>query len=352
MSIFRRNKPAAAATAVKDEPFDETRYGMIHYRDVKIDEALGDAVLAESMQAARRGDWTPAASALGSNGVDWNHRMLRVHALANLSLQTWAWLDAWLASEPDSPHAATVNAAWLMFRAGTARGAERAANTSQEQFEAYFRLARESDQAAQRAIELWPEDPTPWVFRMSAALGRQIPHDEFTVLWNEAIDRAPMHRRAHTYAHQYWLAKWFGSEELSAKFVADAVSRTPRTPLALELTIHRAQEAWIAFRDASPNPGTRLDYYQGAGRPYLENALAQWDGELPTGGALEMVDRNLLAWVLTMSGRYDEACDVFQAIGASICTGFPWIYYDDVRKGFGMVRRQALEGSSRVPSRS
>ncbi|MFD0638605.1 hypothetical protein ACFQ9X_50660 [Catenulispora yoronensis] len=228
-------------------------------------------------------------------------------------------------------------------------GAARAKDTSREQFEGFFKLARESDEAALRAIELAPEDPTPWVFRMSAALGRQIPNHEFTVLWDEAFARAPMHRRAHSYAHTYWLAKWFGSEEWSSQFVEDAVARAPRTALAFELKIHRLQEAWLVVRDASTNPGSSADFYRGAGRPLLDEALGQWDGELPTGGALEIVDRNLLAWALTMAERYDEACDVFQAIGGSVSLGYPWLFYRDVRAGFESVRREAIEKSSRQP---
>ncbi|MEZ0115244.1 hypothetical protein ABH920_009279 [Catenulispora sp. EB89] len=349
MSIFRRAKPTAVASPA--EPFDATRYGMVDYRDVAVNESLGDVALAGAAYAARCGDWKPAAEALAGTGTDWDRRMLRVAVLSTVSLQTDAWLESWLSAEPDSPHAAAVHAASLMGQAGRARGTARAKATSREQFEGFFKLARQSDEEALRAIDLSPEDPTPWVFRMQAALGRQIPNDEFTVLWNEAFARAPMHRRAHSYAHTYWLAKWFGSEEWSAQFVEDAVARAPRTALAFELKIHRLQEAWLTVRDATPSPGSAADFYRGAGRPLLDEALGQWDGTMPTGGALEIVDRNLLAWALTMAERYDEACDVFQAVGADVCMGYPWLYYRDPRRGFGSVRKEAIENSSRQPTR-
>jgi hypothetical protein len=275
--------------------------------------------------------------------------MLHVSVLGRVCLENSAWLEGWLAAEPDSPHAAVVRASSLLDQAGRARGGAYASQTSREQLEAFTRINGEADDAARRAVALAPEDPTPWVCRMSAALGQPIFHEQFTGLWNQAFSRAPMHRRAHSYAHQYWLAKWYGSEELSAKFVADAVARAPRTPLAFELSVHRAMESWLVFRSKVKVATTSRTYFQAGGRDYIAAALAQWDGELPTGGPLETVDRNLLAWTLTMAGRYDEACDVFQAIGGRSCFGFPWHYERDPIEAFGRVRRWAIEGSLRRP---
>lgn len=344
MSIFKKNKSKTADTW-------EARYGMVPLRDAAVDEALGDPVLTEAVGALRRGNWKPVAAALAGTGVDWDRRMLHAGVLGAVAAENTAWLDAWVAAEPESPHAALLQAATLGVLAAKARGGAWAQLTPVEQLRAYARITEESDQAALRTIALAPDDPTPWAFRIQAARGRQLTHRQFTELWHEAFMRAPMHRRAHSHAHQYWLAKWFGSEELSANFVAEAVARAPQTPLALELSVHRALEAWLVHRSTSKMPGTSRAYFQGVGQKYIDAAIEQWDGRLPTGGSLETVDRNLLAWTLTMARRYDEACDVFEVIGGKVCFGYPWIYFNSPVEGFGTVRRWAIEGSLRKPTK-
>ena len=87
------------------------------------------------------------------------------------------------------------------------------------------------------------------------------------------------------------------------------------------------------------------------GRSLLETALYQWDGALPTGGAYQMVDRNLLAWALTTAQRCDEACGVFESLGGCVTGGYPWIYYGDAAAGFRMLRAEAFKNSSRRPIR-
>lgn len=353
MAIFRRNRPQPD-NAPRPAAFDPAAYGLVPDAAVAVDPARGDAELAEAIGAARGGDWKPAAGLLAATGGDWNLRYSRVELLALDCTHTAdAWFHAWRTEAPDSPDMAVVHAQVLRNQAGKARGAAWAKATSREQFEAFFRITGEADAAAIRAAQLAPDDPTPWVTRIGAALGRQLPHEEFNALWDELFARDQLHRRGHSYAHQYWLAKWFGSDALSAKFVADATARAPHTALAFELNLHRLQECWLAVRDAGPSGAVRFADYCGSepGRSLLEVALYQWDGALPTGGAYQMVDRNLLAWALTMARRYDEACDVFASLGGCVTAGYPWMYYKDAAAAFRALRAEAFKNSSRRPIR-
>ena len=349
MSIFRR-KPAKTADTSHPPVFNPAAYGLVPDAAVVVDPARGDVEVAEAMRAARGGDWKPAAGLVAATGSDWNLRFSRVETLAFDALGTSdGWLRAWSEAQPDSPDMAVVLAQFLTVQARRLRGAARARETSMERFEAFFQANDEAEVAALRAIELAPSDPTPWVTRIMTALGRQIPHREFAVLWEELNAREPLHRRGHTHAHQYWLAKWFGSEELSAEFVAQATARAPRTALAFELNIHRLQECWLAVSD---DAGSQADYCRsGPGRPLLEGALSQWDGSLPAAGPYRVVDLNLLAWALVIARRYHEACDVFRELGGCVTAGYPWIYYEDAAHTFRAARSDAFVNASWRPLR-
>ncbi|MFI5866415.1 hypothetical protein [Streptomyces sp. NPDC051546] len=64
-----------------------------------------------------------------------------------------------------------------------------------------------------RAAELNPDDPSPYVNEIFAALVLGCSDEAVQQIWKEIITRDPHHYGAHHAALQYWCAKWRGSEE-------------------------------------------------------------------------------------------------------------------------------------------
>ncbi|GAA1999186.1 hypothetical protein GCM10009838_75710 [Catenulispora subtropica] len=357
MALFRKGKKtqAPAVGSGSADPaataFDAAGYGLVPDSAIALDVYLGDSRLAAASKACLQNDWTVADRLLDDVGGDWDTRFLYVGVIADSAKNDDSWLQAWLAAQPESANAAVVHASALHALASSVRGGQAASLTTREQFEGFHRISREADDAAARAAELAPDDPSPWVIRIISALGRQIPHDEFRPLFAEAARRAPLHRRAHTYAHQYWLAKWFGSDELAERFVLEETARAPKSAMAFELRIHYAQELWLRNNlDKRPEGDISTFYRTGPGRPLLDEALdAFWTGEVPAGGGLGTIDQNLLAWALYQTERYDEACDVWTAVGGSMSGGYPWQYYKDKAGVFRLFRQRSFLESSRKP---
>ena len=337
---------------LKRATYNPTKYGLVPNDQVFKDPALGDPELAAALSANRTGDWKPAAVLMESVGTDWDRRGLYANAFANMLKEDpgAAWLQNWRQADPRSADAAVVHAQALVVKAWAIRGARRANATSKAQFRGFHQVLNEAATAAMTAAELAPDDPTPWMTMVTAARGLQFSNTKFERIWNELITRDLHNRRGHTQALQYWMPKWFGSNPRARQFVDEAVMRAPKSALAFELRVHFAHERWLQTANLPGASSKMLFFRWGLGRRLLKPALADfWTGDVPSGGGYAAVDRNLLAWALTMTRRYDEACEVWLQLGGCVNDGYPWQYYMNAPAAFKRMRREAFVKSSRKP---
>ncbi|NEC93204.1 hypothetical protein G3I71_47480, partial [Streptomyces sp. SID12501] len=96
--------------------------------------------------------------------------------------------------------------------------------------------------AAQRAADLAPADPGPWVVMITAARALSYTHSRFADLWRNLTLRAPHHPAAHWQAMQYWFAKWHGSDELMIEFAGRAAAQAPAGSLLPGVHLHALGE--------------------------------------------------------------------------------------------------------------
>ncbi|MEZ0106575.1 hypothetical protein ABH920_000556 [Catenulispora sp. EB89] len=341
MAQYNLRKPLKAAT------FHPAKYGLVPDDQVRSDAALADPVLAAALEACRVGDWKPAKAALAAVGKDWDRRGLYVQALGGTTAVGPRWLHSWRAAEPSSPDAAVVFAHSLVVKAWNARGGGYAAVTTRQQFQRFHELLRTGADEAMNAAELAPEDPTPWMTMVTAARGLQLSNSEFERIWQELLIRDSLNRRAHIQALQYWQPKWFGSVAAARSFVEDTAARAPRSAVALQLRLGNELEIWL------PTARTirQTEHFRrGSGRDALRKALGDhWDGTVPTGGGVAVVDGNWLAWALTLANRWDDACKVWLALGGCLVPVSPWLYQADQVVAFIRLRREAFVMSGSKP---
>ncbi|SNT64560.1 hypothetical protein SAMN05421812_117100 [Asanoa hainanensis] len=189
-------------------------FGLFRRLRVDADYSQADLELRAARDRALAGDWVAAGNLLGATGRDWELRGRRIAVLGIAAGHSPRWLDQWEATLPDDPNVAVLRADALMDQAGEARGYASARNTTREQFREFDRLSTLAAQASARAMELNPDDPHPWVTRLTSMLAdghRQ--HDEFHEAMGEAVKRDPYNFDTHIMAVTFFCQKWYGSHE-------------------------------------------------------------------------------------------------------------------------------------------
>lgn len=320
------------------------RHGSSVGADLPPDEAVvldrPDPELRAALAAAAAGDHAPARALLAATRVnaEWERRSDYVSQLADAALHTPGWLDAWLADAPDDPDATLVKADLAIDQAWSIRTAALAKDVSKEQFQAFFALLEDAVPVITAAAELNPHDPTPWRVALTHALGSQAPREVFDAYWAEAVERAPHHYGCHHAAMQYLCAKWYGSHREMFDFAERAADAALPGSLLGALPLYAAVEYEMNEPDG-PGEGPGGDDRVAAARvtAAVDRALALSADYAP--GAPEAAGfRNHLALMLAVAKRWDDALDVFRAIGVH-ATSYPWQYLgSDARTHFLEMR--------------
>ena len=290
---------------------DMARWGMAPRDQLVAEGGSGSPAVDAAVAAAKKGDWTPAAEMMVESYGDWDLRARVVSSLAEVAADDDGWLTAWRAARPDDRHVAVVDAEALLLLAWQLRGSLLAKETRSDQFAGFRRVLPQAAEAATRAAEALPDDPTPWLTLVTAARGLGYDHARFAPLWQGVVDRAPLHRAAHDSALQYWCAKWRGSHERMFAFAEQAAAKSPSLSV---LMLHAAHEFDEQTVWRQPNIQHALD-----------TTLRWLDGD----GADSLRARDDLgyaAMALVNSGRAAEAVPLFRKLG-TYAGGSPWDYY-------------------------
>jgi hypothetical protein len=307
---------------------DVTRWGLPPRSALVAKPSTGVPAVDLAVDAAKAGDWRPAAAVLADSLGDWDLRTAAVRALGGVAANDDDWLAAWRAASRDDPHIAVVDAESIVYLAWSLRGSALAKDTTAEQALGFHRVLPRAEEAVARAAEGLPADPTPWDTLLTAARGLSYDHDRFAKVWREVMDRAPLHRGAHQSALQYWCAKWRGSTERMYAFAAEAAEKSP------SLAVIMVQAAFEV---------------DGWTRPDVQHALDVLVGWLDTDEANTVHLRDDLGWAaaaLVDSGRAAEALPLFRRLGA-YAGGSPWQNWDKPVVVFEQYRAKAAKASPR-----
>ncbi|MFI6639741.1 hypothetical protein [Streptomyces sp. NPDC050504] len=308
------------------------RHGSSVGADLPPDEAVvldrPDPALRAALAAAAAGDHGPARALLAETRVnaEWERRNDYVAQFADAAPHIPGWLDAWLAESPDDPDAVLVKADLGIVQAWSVRTAALAKDVSKDQFQAFFALLEDTAPVISAAAELNPHDPTPWRVALTHALGSQAPREVFDLYWAEATSRAPHHYGCHRAALQYLCAKWYGSHREMFDFVERAADAALPGSRLGALPLLAAVEYEMNEPDGTGPEGTEGDDRIDPARieAALDRALALSAGYAP-GDPEAAGFRNHLALMLTVTKRWDDALEVFRAIGVHATT-YPWRY--------------------------
>ncbi|GAA4253034.1 hypothetical protein GCM10022255_052200 [Dactylosporangium darangshiense] len=296
------------------------------------DMALDDRELRAARGLAVAGDWAAARDIVATAGADWERRGLRLKVLAEAAPQdAGGWLDAWLLDAPDDPIAVTLNAAALSDRAGKARGAAPAAQTSEEQFRSFAELSERSHAEAVRALTLAPDDPMPCTILLGSMFAVRDQRGAFREVLAEARRRDRYNFDAHWTAVNFQCEKWFGSHRAMFDLARETASEAPAgsgvtmLPLFAHLEYAMRQYCWgKVSRDGLIN--CRRYFQRDDVQRELDACVTKWRSPGPPVHARALVCENWLAVAYALSGRRDECAAVFGRIGPYVASHV-WAYF-------------------------
>ncbi|TFV70564.1 hypothetical protein E4P39_19975 [Blastococcus sp. CT_GayMR19] len=310
---------------------------------VPVDEIGDDVDLAAALEATRRGEWQPAAALLAATG-DPEVRADRLRLLAEQSLHDSQWVEEWFAATPNDPTATVIRAELALHRAWAARGAAYAAQTSQDQIQAFFTGLAQAQRLAEKAVELDPADPMPWVTLVEMARGQQVEQEEFERRMEGLFERAPSHVHGAHAVLQTVCAKWMGNTDTMFEFARGLAAEAPEGSATCLLPVMAHVEHYLQLSDGIGGPAKGSRHMEsGATRTELRACVQRWmagpDGGPRPGGRL--FGHNLAAYAFWLAEDADSARPHLEAIGRSV-TEMPWSYSDDQAGAvLGVARRWA-----------
>ncbi|MFH8616372.1 hypothetical protein ACH4E8_15020 [Streptomyces sp. NPDC017979] len=291
---------------------------------------------------ARQGSFGPAKELLvaARETADWWLRRQASRELGETALTSPAWLEEWHEESPGDPDLALVRAEFAVAQAWDVRTTARASQVALEQFKGFHALLQDALPVLERAVELNPEDPTPWAVVLQHDLGSGAPRELFEEHLREALDRDPHNWSAHAVAVQFLAAKWYGSHEEMFAFAERAAAQCPDDGPLRGLPVVALSE--LMLDDELPDePGLR---YGPIGQDRVDAAIAaalELSATRPQGEPRIALVRNHLAWALIRDERpAPEVLDVFRAVGTGATT-YPWAYTGEGASIFFSYRLQA-----------
>ncbi len=123
------------------------------------------------------------------------------------------WLEHWRAAHPAEALPALIQGSVLMRRGWAARGSGRADTVSDDGFRTFFDCLRRADRLLLDAGRLDAGSPVPWSLLLATGKGLQIPLEEITFRFDEALRADPTSLAAHRHYVQAIAGKWSGTDE-------------------------------------------------------------------------------------------------------------------------------------------
>lgn len=293
-----------------------------------------DERLSPALVAAALGEYEPAAKLLATtrDAAEWENRDRYLGRLVTFTRHRDSWLADWLDAAPHDPDALLVKAELAVRRA----------------WESPARAERLRDVAPliSAAAESDPRDPVPWRLALDHARGTHASHTTFEALWEQAIRRSSHHYGCHVAALQYLSAAWYGSHRECFDFAEQAAEDSLPSSLVQALPVRAAFALLIAGPEARTTSVLEERIDRAADLAIALSATYEpgdpWPAEV----------RNVLAYVLVVRGRWDEALEQFRLIGPH-ATSFPWSLVSDDPLGQFLDARDGvrLQVASGMPLR-
>jgi len=223
-----------------------------------------------------------------------------------------------------------INLAWK------ARGGGQADTVSKEGWGLFFKYLDFAAQYLIRAGEQDKEDPTPFAFLQTVAMGLQLDRKIAEAWLNEGIKRDATNQQVH-YRHLFLLCKkWGGSHEDMFAFARATVNKIPPESTLNSIIYIAFQENLLYLRAFENSPqGVKALLLD---KQVREESLELYQKSLQKRKTIEQVSdywpHNVTAWWFLTLNIPEVVRQETKKIGPNFTT-FPWsIFYEDPADGY------------------
>lgn len=311
-----------------------------------VDPAQGDPGARHLRAALQRRDWPSARDVLTSVSHP-DDRAFYLSVCADVD-GVQDWIGDVVAAEPHSTLPLLVQGCHAVYWAWEARGAARAADTSEEQFRAFRRRLRLAEDCLDEVVARDPDDTTAWTFLVTSARGRQVDREEAMHRFTQVVRRHPTHQIAHQQMLQFLCRKWFGSHEEMFDFARTAAKSAPGGSLLPELIAVAHIEYWLDLPSEQKDPYIMSPQVRAELRAAAEQSIWHPAYRHRPGWPSKF---NTFALAFSFAEDYPAAAAVFDVIGDNV-TEWPWYYSSgrDPAGRFATWRDIAYARRHEVPS--
>jgi hypothetical protein len=285
------------------------------YEDATFGLPAGPAM----QEHARRGEWRKVREQMAAEtdaARRWRYASLAADGLDGAVAE-------WVEAEPDDVDAWLVAGMQAINRGAQIRGAAKADETPEENFDPFHECMQHAAAALQRAIELRPEDPLPRIPLLTVAMTLGAPIQERQALGEDALRYAPALVAAHVALMNALTKKWGGSHELMFESARRSVATAPpRCAVAAVLPLAHV-ERWLYIQHWENDEARWRAYFR---QPDVLREVRDCHRRCASGpeGSVRWV-ANVFAFCFYLGDDARAARQEFEK-AAGLYTGLPWDY--------------------------
>ncbi len=297
------------------------------------DPALGDQLGRVCLHEARQGKLDAALTTLHAlREGEWDRRAFYIDLIGQ-ELQTPSSAQALF---PDTPLGNLIRGSYGIYNAWKARGSGTADTVEDMGWHLFSEHLKTAANSLLRSAEQDPQDPTPFAFLQTVAMGLQLDRPEAHAWFTEATRRDPLNQKAH-FGHLVLLSKkWGGSHQEMYAFARETMMKAPSDSLLQCILYLAFQEHYLYLVNFDEDTAGARDFL--SSKSTRTESIEVYQNALQKRQTIARVSdywpHNVTAWWFYTLNIPSIVRQETKKIGPNF-TKYPWgIFYRDAASGY------------------
>ncbi len=268
---------------------------------------------------------------------------------------TFQILQAWMRTDPLAALPRLLHGRFYIDFAWEARGYSADFSVPEVTKNLFQERLQVAEQDLLQAIQLDPEDPTPYAYLLMVARGLRRGRAAGQTYFQAATQRDPENFYAHMQMLSLLSEQWGGNFEEMFAFARQVVAQAKPKSMLPAIVISAHIERWIGFTLCAEDPYDGYTKAEKEAKAYVANAEVQSEcremylrlkeAEVSHSPLALIPAKNLAAFWFYLTKEKDLLRPLIQELGPSRITRLPWEY----RSGFAMSTYKDAENLTMAP---